>query len=113
MFKFAGLGSEEASVEICFCPYKFPQVGGGGGSILGIEGDISFLRDWSYHLQHVFWREGLFFLNLTTCLVVVRRMSVKEVTRTSTLGLVRLRQFSRRIGGVGMGWSRGIGCGGG
>ena len=44
LFKFAGLGSEEASVEIGICPYKFAQMGGGRGSVLSIEGGYFFFE---------------------------------------------------------------------
>ena len=62
--------------------------------------DISFLRDrrdWSYHLQpdFCFLDGGPFLRNLITCLVELRRISAKEVTRSSTLGWGSLRRWSR------------------
>ena len=98
LFKFVGLGSEETSVEVGFCLYKFAQMGGGRGSILGIEGGYFLfegLKGLVIPFAACFCEGGPFFLNLTTCFVVLR-MSVKEVTRSSTLGLVRLRWVSRR-----------------
>ena len=63
----------------------------GGGAFLNVEGGyFLFERPKGLVLPFtacfLFFGWGPFFLNLTTCLVVLRRMSVKEVTRSSTFG---------------------------
>ena len=38
LLEFTGFGLEEAAVEVCFSPEEFSQVGGGGGTVLEVEG---------------------------------------------------------------------------